>query len=137
MKHQYITAAHSLRLVPVSQIQRLAQDGTGCATVVSFEKPISAAEIPGTVLVSSEEDDNNWLTKQITFKRRIRDKWSLTELEILRSTHLVAIYTDPTGEDRLAGTINNPLSLTYVEEGGVCNCTLTGTNLTPDLYLTD
>lgn len=48
-------------------------------------------------------------------------------LENLKATPFVALYTDETGNTRVSGSPDYPLTFSFEIGGGLYNCTLSGT----------
>lgn len=65
--------------------------------------------------------------------RRVANK--TLYLENLKATPFVALYTDETGNTRVSGSPDYPLTFSFEIGGGLYNCTLSGTGPGVDAFL--
>ena len=120
MSRKLISAAHSLQLVPVYNIIHF---GVVRSKVVirSIGKPDSKNE--------------DVYTKKHTFKLADVSQNKTLYLENLKATPFVALYTDETGNTRVSGSPDYPLTFSFEIGGGLYNCTLSGTGPGVDAFL--
>lgn len=133
MANLNVSAAHSLQLLPISRLYYFAQIDIG-VMLMFLEKPDDAEAIPGSIRISTDTE-NGINKKSITYKRRIIDRKTANLLECYKVTRLVAIYTDETGNQRVAGSPDYPLSFSYTSGDGVFTCKLTGEGDTIDPFI--
>lgn len=89
---------------------------------------------PGSLTLSDQES-GEFYVKNHTFRVRAASAWLSERLRILTTCHLIAIYQDERGHDRVSGSVSHPLSLSYRIVGGSFICTLSGKTLYPDTFL--
>ena len=125
MSRKLISAAHSLQLVPVYNIIHF---GIVHSKVVirSIGKPDILMIVPGTL---KPGDSKN------TFKLADVSQNKTLYLENLKVTPFVALYTDETGNTRVSGSPDYPLTFSFEIGGGLYNCTLSGTGPGVDAFL--
>lgn len=133
MANLNVSAAHSLRLVPVERLSKFARINSG-VKLVCLRQPDEAEAIPGSIRITATEEDGK-IKKSITYKRRTVDRVTANLLESYRFMRLVAIYVDETGNKRVAGSPDYPLKFSYTSGDGVFTCTLEGEDLTTDPFL--
>ena len=124
MSRKLISTAHSLQLVPVYNIIHF---GIVHSKVVirSIGKPDILMIVPGTLKPGDSKNEDVY-TKKHTFK---------LYLENLKVTPFVALYTDETGNTRVSGSPDYPLTFSFEIGGGLYNCTLSGTGPGVDAFL--
>ena len=133
MANLNVSAAHSLQLVPINRLSKFAQIKAG-VMLVFLEQPDEAEAIPGSIRITTNTEDGK-IKKSISYKRRIVDRATANLLEGYKVTRLVAIYTDETGNQRVAGSPDYPLKFSYTSSDGVFTCKLEGESLTIDPFL--
>ena len=136
MSRYTVSNCHALRLVPISILTRFAVVGSRVYLRRVGDASGSGA-IPGTVKVATAADDGGRVKLKITFERSYVTPAVADELERLKRSRLVASYTDERGRARVAGSPNWPLSLDYVDEGGVFRVTVEGESLGMAGFLAD
>ena len=99
-----------------------------------LQQPDDADAIPGSIRITANEEEGK-IKKSITYKRRAVDRMTANLLESYRVMRLIAIYTDETGNKRVAGSPNNPLKFSYTSGDGVFTCKLEGEGLTIDPFI--
>lgn len=133
MANLNVSAAHSLQLVPIDRLSRFAQIKTG-VMLVYLSQPDNANAIPGSIRITTSIE-GGVIKKSITYKRRTVDRTTANLLEGYKVTRLVAVYTDETGNKRVAGSPDYPLKFSYTSSDGVFTCKLEGESLTIDPFL--
>ncbi|GFI53081.1 hypothetical protein IMSAGC021_01391 [Muribaculaceae bacterium] len=133
MANLNVSAAHSLQLVPIDRLSKFAQIKTG-VMLVYLSQPDNANAIPGSIRITTSIE-GGVIKKSITYKRRTVDRTTANLLEGYKVTRLVAVYTDETGNKRVAGSPDYPLKFSYTSSDGVFTCKLEGESLTVDPFL--
>ncbi|WP_290455591.1 hypothetical protein [Paramuribaculum intestinale] len=133
MANLNVSAAHSLQLVPIDRLSKFAQIKTG-VMLVYLSQPDNANAIPGSIRITTSIE-GGVIKKSITYKRRTVDRTTANLLEGYKVTRLVAVYTDETGNKRVAGSPDYPLKFSYTSSDGVFTCKLEGESLTIDPFL--
>lgn len=133
MANLNVSAAHSLQLIPINRLSKFAQIKTG-VMLVFLQQPDEADAIPGSIRVTSTEEEGK-IKKSITYKRRIVDRTTANLLEGYRVTRLIATYVDETGNKRVAGSPDYPLTFSYTSGDGVFTCKLEGEGNTIDPFI--
>ena len=98
-------------------------------------RPENADAVPGTIKVSTTAD-NSIYKKKITYEMAEVTSDKAQNLEKLKKIRLIATYIDESGNDRVCGSPDYPLSLDYLDEGGVYTITLSGEDTCIDAFLT-
>lgn len=135
MNRPTVSVCHSLKIIPVNRLTRYARIATRVAMVILGE-PIDAETVPGTVKITTTTE-NGVIKKKISFERPGVSRSAAEALERLRASRLVATYVDESGNRRVSGSPDWPLSLDYTTEGGVFVVTLQGEDMRPDGFLAD
>ena len=135
MKRTTVSVCHSLELIPVSQIGRFSKIGSRVYMVVVGEKRASGA-VPGSVKCSHTSEEGK-VKKKIAFERSDVSNETADELERYKNARLVAVYVDESGNRRVSGSPDYPLSLDYTIAGGVISVTLQGEDSYPDAFLAE
>lgn len=133
MANLNVSAAHSLQLVPINRLSKFAQVKAG-VMLVYLQQPDEADAIPGSIRITTSEEEGK-IKKSITYKRRTVDRVTANLLEGYRVTRLVAVYTDETGNKRVAGSPDYPLKFSYTSGDGVFTCKLEGEGGTIDPFI--
>lgn len=133
MANLNVSAAHSLQLVPINRLSKFAQVKAG-VMLVYLQQPDEADAIPGSIRITTSEEEGK-IKKSITYKRRTVDRVTANLLEGYRVTRLVAVYTDETGNKRVAGSPDYPLKFSYTSGDGVFTCKLEGEGDTIDPFI--
>ena len=135
MAKKTVTVCHCLKIIPTLHIIRFAQIGP--RTIMTFYKSeIQDPEVvPGTVLMATEIEDGIY-SRSIDFEITEVNADTSEILSLLKTQRLVATYKDESGNDRVCGSPDYPLSLDYLDEDGVFKVSLTGKSNTPDGFLT-
>ena len=133
MANLNVSAAHSLQLVPINRLSKFAQVKAG-VMLVYLQEPDEADAIPDSIRITTSEEEGK-IKKSITYKRRTVDRVTANLLEGYRVTRLVAVYTDETGNQRVAGSPNYPLKFSYTSGDGVFTCKLEGEGDTIDPFI--
>ncbi|WP_290452737.1 hypothetical protein [Duncaniella muris] len=102
--------------------------------LVYLSQPDNANAIPGSIRITTSIE-GGVIKKSITYKRRTVDRTTANLLEGYKVTRLVAVYTDETGNKRVAGSPDYPLKFSYTSSDGVFTCKLEGESLTIDPFL--
>lgn len=90
--------------------------------------------VPGTLKPGDSKNEDVY-TKKHTFKLADVSQNKTLYLENLKATPFVALYTDETGNTRVSGSPDYPLTFSFEIGGGLYNCTLSGTGLGVDAFL--
>ena len=125
MSRKLISAAHSLQLVPVYNIIHFG---------IVHSKVVILMIVPGTLLPGDSKNEDVY-TKKHTFKLADVSQNKTLYLENLKATPFVALYTDETGNTRVSGSPDYPLTFSFEIGGGLYNCTLSGTGPGVDAFL--
>lgn len=133
MANLNVSAAHSLQLVPINRLSKFAQVKAG-VMLVYLQQPDEADAIPGSIRITTSEEEGK-IKKSITYKRRTVDRVTANLLEGYRVARLVAVYTDETGNKRVAGSPDYPLKFSYTSGDGVFTCKLEGEGDTIDPFI--
>lgn len=133
MANLNVSAAHSLQVVPINRLSKFAQVKAG-VMLVYLQQPDEADAIPGSIRITTSEEEGK-IKKSITYKRRTVDRVTANLLEGYRVTRLVAVYTDETGNKRVAGSPDYPLKFSYTSGDGVFTCKLEGEGDTIDPFI--
>lgn len=133
MANLNVSAAHSIQLVPINRLSKFAQVKAG-VMLVYLQQPDEADAIPGSIRITTSEEEGK-IKKSITYKRRTVDRVTANLLEGYRVTRLVAVYTDETGNKRVAGSPDYPLKFSYTSGDGVFTCKLEGEGDTIDPFI--
>lgn len=133
MANLNVSAAHSLQLVPINRLSKFAQVKAG-VMLVYLQEPDEADAIPGSIRITTSEEEGK-IKKSITYKRRTVDRVTANLLEGYRVTRLIAVYTDETGNKRVAGSPDYPLKFSYTSGDGVFTCKLEGEGDTIDPFI--
>lgn len=128
-----VSAAHSLQLVPINRLSKFAQIQAG-VMLVYLAQPDNAEAIPGSIRITTNSE-SGVIKKTITYKRRTVDRETANLLEGYKVTRLVAVYTDETGNKRVAGSPDYPLKFSYTSGDGVFTCKLEGEGITIDPFI--
>ena len=116
MKQTVISVAHCLVLWPVNNVLTFSVLTNG----VSMDTKGKGYEI---------------YTKKYSFKVPRPDSAKTAQLRLLASSgYYIATYTDETGQQRVAGSKDWPLSLSVEYSGGLLQCTLQGKGTEVDPY---
>lgn len=135
MNRPTVSVCHSLKIIPVNRLTRYARIATRVAMVILGE-PIDAETVPGTVKITTTTE-NGVTKKKISFEQPGVSRSAAEALERLRASRLVATYVDESGNRRVSGSPDWPLSLDFTTEGGVFIVTLQGEDMRPDGFLAD
>lgn len=128
-----VSAAHSLRLLPIGRLRQFAHYRT-CVNLAWLVPPDDAEEIPGSIRITSS-GENGIIKKNITYKRKITGHAAADQLEGYKATRLIALYVDETGQMRVAGSPDYPLAFSFTSGDGVFTCTIEGEAPTIDGFL--
>ena len=124
MSRKLISAAHSLQLVPVYNIIHFGIVHSKVVLMI----------VPGTLKPGDSKNEDVY-TKKHTFKLADVSQNKTLYLENLKVTPFVALYTDETGNTRVSGSPDYPLTFSFEIGGGLYNCTLSGTGPGVDAFL--
>lgn len=133
MKHGALSRCHSLSLISVKGIFHFSNiSGRISLRTLGITDPARA--VPGSILASHSSDDGI-IKKKITYERPGVSPEASAELENYRSTPLVAVYVDESGNMRVCGSPEYPLALDFIESDGAYSVSLTGEDLLQDGFL--
>lgn len=133
MPNLTVSTAYYLRIMPLSQIIRFAVVDA-VARISYMPQAISAEAVPGSIAIATSEE-GGIITKSISYKRSGVSPHVSAELERLRNVHLVALYFDERGNERVAGSPDFPLAFSFVTEDGVYSCKLSGKAIENDPFI--
>jgi hypothetical protein len=93
--------------------------------------------VPGSLKISDAINTENtpYYEKKHTFKKAGVSAETSRFLDIMTKQRFVALYTDEKGNERISGTPDYPLSLSYYIDEGLYNVTLAGKNAHQDVFL--
>lgn len=131
MKKTILTRETSLRLWATDYVVVYGKSSWGTLFAASVG-PEELDITPGSLSVSDSESDGIY-KKKITFRTPLADKSTEIVLSALSENHLVAMYKDERGGDRLVGGPQWPAKLTWVNNGGSAEVTVTATGTKPNL----
>ena len=100
----------------------------------SIGKPDILTIVPGTLKLGDSRNEDVY-TKKHTFKLADVSRNKTLYLENLKATPFVALYIDETGNPRVSGSPDYPLTFSFEIGGGLYNCTLSGTGSGVDAFL--
>lgn len=129
-----VSVVRCLRLVPVSQIKRFARIRAGVVMEIKGDHFESAEIVPGSIKLTSDEDAGV-ISKTITYNRREEGLKSANLMKALTAAKLIALYIDEVGNDRVCGSPDHPLRLSYTISDGVYACRLEGSDVDADPFL--
>lgn len=128
-----VSVAHGLRLVSVSDILYF-----GIIQTRVFMKTVGEPEdlkiVPGS-FVPEDAIKDGFYSKKHNFKLPDVSRNKTVYLENLKKGRYLAFYVDENGNERVSGSPDNPLSLSYEIKGGLYSCTLTGLTVDPDAFI--
>lgn len=128
-----VSAAHGLRLVSVSDI--LSFGVIRSRTFIKFVgEPESLKIVPGS-LVPEDVFKEGFYSKKHSFKLSGVSVSTTVHLENLQKGRYLAFYVDENGNERVSGSLDHPLSLSYETKGGLYSCVLTGVCSDPDAFM--
>lgn len=135
MAKKTVTVCHCLKIIPAGHIIRYVK--IGARIIMTFYKSDiqNPDVVPGTVLMTTETE-NGIYSRSIEFEITEVNADTSEILSLLKTQRLVASYKDESGNDRVCGSPDFPLSLDYHDEDGVFKVSLTGKSNTPDGFLT-
>ena len=134
MAKKTVTVCHCLKIIPTLHLIRFAEIGQ--RVIIAFRKSevLKPEVVPGTVLMTTEIQDGIY-SRSIDFEITDVNADTADNLNLLKTQRLVATYKDESGNSRVCGSPDYPLSLDYHDEDGVFKVSLTGKSLTPDGFL--
>lgn len=135
MNRSTVSACHSLKIIPISQLSRFARIRSK-VIIMLLGDPIDIKAVPGSIKISTTDDEGK-IKKKITFERSDVSETTADLLEGYKVLRLVATYIDESGRERVAGSPDWPLSLDFTTEGGVFSISLQGEDTHQDGFLAD
>lgn len=132
-KNLIVSGAHSLRVLDASNVFSMGVL-QGVAYILSFDLGIELDAVPGTVIPSDTAEDGLF-HKLIAFRLGQVSQKRTELLQALSATQIIAIYVDEHGKNRVAGSLDWPMVLTYSVAGGLYECQLECRGLEPNPYL--
>ncbi len=93
--------------------------------------------VPGTLQVSCLPNESGFYDVNINFRVSFADPENQAFMNIFRDVPLVARYTSGAGKEKLAGTAENFLKLSFGTPAGFdgYECTIKGTQKDPELFI--
>lgn len=134
MANLNVSAAHSLKLIPIGRLARFAQISSRVKMIL-LSDPDDSQAIPGSIKVSMTTDDTKNIKKSLTYKRRAVSAEVADQMEAYRAIRLIAVYVDELGNKRVCGSPDFPLRFSYTSGAGVFTCKLEGESNTIDLFI--
>lgn len=134
-KNLIVSGAHSLRVLDATKVVSLGVLQGG-AYMLSLDLGIELAAVPGTVSPSDIAEDGLF-HKLIAFRMGQVSQERTELLQVLSVTPIIAIYVDEHGHNRVAGSLDWPMVLTYSITGGLYECQLECRGIEPNPYLKD
>lgn len=132
-KNLIVSGAHSLRVLDASKVFSMGVLQGG-VYMLSFDLGIELDAVPGTVVPSDTAEDGLF-HKLIAFRLGQVSQSRTELLQALSATQIIAIYVDEHGKNRVAGSLDWPMVLTYSIAGGLYECQLECRGLEPNPYL--
>lgn len=130
MAKTILTEETRLRIYPTDSI--VAFGVAGAAAFISASKfPAVLKLTPGSLQVTDTLQGDTY-NKKITYRVPETSESVSLLVDSLRNRHLIAVYTDERGCDRVMGSPEYPASLTWTRTGGSLEVTLTGTDVAPN-----
>ncbi|MCM1296477.1 MAG: hypothetical protein NC311_13145 [Muribaculaceae bacterium] len=130
MKKTILTKETSLRIWTTGNIVVYGENTWG-TLFASSVGPEEFDVTPGSLTVTDTENDGKY-KKKITFRTPLDNTSKEIMLSALAENHLVAMYKDERGVDRLFGSPKWPATLTWVNKGGSAEVTITATGDKPN-----
>lgn len=127
-----ISQPKNLQLIPVSAIRRLHVGVTNFFKM--DESPWSVPVVAGSLTVDDTSDADKFV-KQHTFRVRSVSPEHAELLRLYASQRLIAFYIDASGNCRMSGSIDYPLTLSYQASSGYFDCSLTGESVEMDSFI--
>ncbi len=132
-KNLIVSGAHSLRVLDASKVFSMGVLQGG-VYMLSFDLGIELDAVPGTVVPSDTAEDGLF-HKLIAFRLGQVSQSRTELLQALSAIQIIAIYVDEHGKNRVAGSLDWPMVLTYSIAGGLYECQLECRGLEPNPYL--
>lgn len=133
MNTNIVSGCHTLELIPINRLTRFARINSR-AVILTLGDAEPAKEVPGSVKISTS-NDKGIIKKKITFERTGVSSVETDILNSYKTTRLVATYIDETGNRRVAGCPDYPLTLDFSISDGVYSCVLEGEDTELDAFL--
>lgn len=134
MARKIVTVCHSLKIIPVDLIIRFAELGSKVIMKYFISEHQIPDVVPGTVIMQTGIDDEGY-ARNIDFEITEVNPDTADTLSLLRTQPVVATYRDESGNPRVCGSPDYPLTLEYHDEGGVYKASLSGKSPGPDGFL--
>lgn len=132
-KNLIVSGAHSLRVLDATQVVSLGVLQGG-AYMLSLDLGVELDAVPGSVNPSDTAEDGLF-HKLIAFRMGQVSQERTELLQSLSATRIIAIYVDEHGKNRVAGSLDWPMTLTYSIASGLYECQLESRGLEPNPYL--
>ena len=131
-----ITVPHCLRIYTLPQVPSFAVVD-GMAVITTTEEPTVSEQdvVPGSLEISDTPDEYGNQTKQYAFRIRGVTPQRTALLNNLRNEWCIIIYHDESGNNRVAGSRDWPLSFAFHITNGGYLCTLSGQGTQHDPFL--
>ena len=132
MNPQIVSAPHSLHIIDINDLAIFCRRQSNVIlSWRSYAKPLFT--IPGTITPNSVYNEKGY-DKSITL-RAVSEGSNLADMLMNYSAcRLIAIYTDARGHQRVCGSPEYPLRLSYTIQEGVATIVLTGRDIREDGY---
>lgn len=134
MAKRVVTVCHGVTLIRKDAIIRFANSGSEVDLEYFHFWGVIPPTVPGTVYLTTDINEGIY-TRNMTFEITDVDPNMARTLSALKSQRLVATYKDESGNQRVCGSPDYPLSLDYYDEGGVYVVSLTGQTTEPDPFV--
>lgn len=133
MGHTTVSECHSLRIYRLGQVDLFARMDDRVALETQGES-LDIGLVLGSVTAVSETK-NGLIGKKISFETVSANYNLLRDLEMLKASKLVAVYTDGYGNERVCGSPDYPLSLQFDAGRHGYDVVLAGTDTSQDGFL--
>ena len=134
MAKRRVTVCHGLKIIPTSDLIRFARVGAG--TIMAFHggRTELPEVVPGTVMMTTETEEGT-VSRVIDFEITEVSHEVMETLETLKAVGLVATYRDESGNERVCGSPDFPLSLDFYDSEGVVKVSLSGKSNEADGFI--
>lgn len=130
-----ISVPHSLRIFTIDQVLSFTATGGKAFLNPASEAIVSEEDvIPGTLEVADQPDETGLYAKTYSFRIRGVNLNRTQRLKLLSSQWCIILYADESGNERVGGSRDWPLSFSFCIADGAYKCTLTGTGIEPDPF---
>lgn len=133
MANKIHSSAHSLKLIPIYNILAFGIIRSK-AVIKSIGKPDLLEIVPGSLKPADNRNEDVY-NKKHTFKLADVSQTKTLYLDNLKTTPFIALYIDESGNERVSGSPDYPLTFSFEITEGLYSCTLSGTGTGTDAFL--